>query len=66
MKHKEKFTEKRKFFIPLDTFIEIKLSKKDNAKIQGWIKNGDSISFVPSTSDFIVLFNETKRKNQHS
>jgi hypothetical protein len=66
MKSKEKFAEKRKFFIPLDTFIEIKLSKKNNAKIQRWIKNRDSISFIPSTSNFIVLLNETKRKNQHS
>jgi len=66
MKNKEKFAEKRKFGIPLDTFVEIELLKKDIAKIQGWIKNRDSISIIPSTSNFIVLLNETKRKNQHS
>jgi hypothetical protein len=66
MKNKEKFAEKRKFGIPLDTFVEIELSKKDIAKIQGWIKNRDSISIIPSTSNFIVLLNETKLKNRHS
>jgi len=66
MKNEEKFVKKRKFALPLDMFIEIVLSKKDIAKIQGWIKNRDSISIIPSSSNFIVLLNETKRKNQHS
>jgi hypothetical protein len=60
VKGKEKFVKKRKYALPLDTFIEIELSKKNKAKIQGWIKNRDSISIVPSANS-IVLLNETKR-----
>lgn len=64
--NEEKFAEKRKFGIPLDTFVEIELSKKDVSEIAEWIKNGDSIGIYASHSNFIVLLNHTKRKNQHS
>jgi len=67
---REKFIEKRKFGIPLDTFVEIELSANEISRIRGWIKNGDSIRVCPyHRGSRVVLVNETKlwglkRKNK--
>jgi len=62
MKHnKEKFYDGRKFGIPLDTFVEVRLSEKDAIKIRGWIKAGDSVFVAPEGfGNIIVLLNQTK------
>jgi len=69
MKNEEKFAEKRKFGIPLDTFVEIELSEKDAIKIRQWIKNHDAVAVCPEGfSNAIVLINQTKLtlQKQHS
>lgn len=65
MRCKEKFVEKQEFHIPSDMFVEIKLSEKEFSKIAEWIENDDSIGVFARSGNFIVLINDTKRKNQH-
>lgn len=62
MKHnKEKFADKRKFGIPLDTFVETSLTERQISEIREWVKNGDSIRVFPyHQGSQVVLINATK------
>jgi hypothetical protein len=56
-----KFVEKREFHIPQETFILLKLNKKDWKKLDSWVKNKDNVVVAPvSRPPEVFLLNETK------
>lgn len=64
MKEEEKFVEKRRFAIPLSTFVEIDISERERSKILKWIDHDDIIGIYPYATGLprLVLINETKHK----
>jgi hypothetical protein len=60
IKKKDRFVERRRWFIPRKMFVIVKVPAKTRDKLKGWFAKGDAVnySFDANRSELLIL-NET-------